>query len=55
MISVRKKFKFFLFYVFGKNKTKSGIIGFSSISPEQYLKQRPVFVLHFSNKSVFAG
>ena len=29
-------------------KTKNGIMGFSSISPEQYLKQRTVFVLHFS-------
>ena len=46
----------FSLHVFGKNKTKNGIIGFSSISPEQYLKQRTVFVLHFSKyKSVFAA
>ena len=51
MILVRKKLKFFSLHVFGENKTKktkNGIIGFSSISPEQYLKQRIVFVLHFS-------
>ena len=48
MILVRKTIQIFSFYVFGENKTKNGIIGFSSISPEQYLKQRIVFVLHFS-------
>ena len=48
MILVRKKFHFYSLHVFGENETKNGIIGFSSISPEQYLKQRIVFVLHFS-------
>ena len=43
-----KKIQIFSLHVFGENKTENGIIGFSSISPEQYLKQRTVFVLHFS-------
>ena len=29
-----EKIQVFSLYVFGKNKTKKGIIGFSSISPE---------------------
>ena len=34
-------------------KTKNGIIGFSSTSPEQYLKQSTVFVLHFANLNLY--
>ena len=48
-----EKIQIFSLHVFGENKTKNGIIGFSSISPGQDLKQRIVFYI-FRNQSVSA-